>query len=320
MKKTFFLLLFSLCLLAFTTKAQPQNLVTNPSFEISDTCPNNLGEISIATPWISPTLGTPDYYNTCASAPSGVNAPNNVYGSQNAHSGLGYGGFVTYSLYDSNYREYLQVQLLHNLIKGKKYCVSFFVSLADSVEYSTKDMGIFFSTKAITSTNFFNLNQIPQIVEDTNITNKVNWTIVSGSFIADSTYSYITIGNFDDDLQCNALPSGVSSSSPQYGGAYYYIDDVSVTECDDTIATNDDVVQIPNVITPNNDGKNDYFVIENLPDNSELTIYNRWGNNVYQSLNYQNNWKADEVNAGTYYYLLTLPNKEVKKGFLEVIK
>jgi len=64
---------------------------------------------------------------------------------------------------------------------------------------------------------------------------------------------------------------------------------------------------VPNVITPNGDGKNDFLIIGNIPLNSELIIFNRIGKIVYQSKNYQNNWggKDSENNPlryGTYWY------------------
>ncbi|KAA9340298.1 T9SS type B sorting domain-containing protein [Adhaeribacter soli] len=78
---------------------------------------------------------------------------------------------------------------------------------------------------------------------------------------------------------------------------------------------------IYNIITPNDDGKNDAFVIENLkwyPQN-ELRLFNRWGMQVYQSKNYLNNWKAGNVSAGIYYYLFTA-NGKAWKGWVEVVK
>ncbi|WP_191906968.1 T9SS type B sorting domain-containing protein [Adhaeribacter soli] len=78
---------------------------------------------------------------------------------------------------------------------------------------------------------------------------------------------------------------------------------------------------IYNIITPNNDGKNDAFVIENLkwyPQN-ELRIFNRWGMEVYQSKNYRNNWKAEKVSSGIYYYLFITQGK-TWKGWVEVVK
>jgi gliding motility-associated-like protein len=76
-----------------------------------------------------------------------------------------------------------------------------------------------------------------------------------------------------------------------------------------------------NVITPNGDKLNEEFIIENLhlyPEN-ELNIYNRWGQNIFNSVNYQNNWNGENVSAGTYYYLFTSRGKKWK-GWLEIVK
>ncbi|MBN2616286.1 MAG: gliding motility-associated C-terminal domain-containing protein [Bacteroidales bacterium] len=70
---------------------------------------------------------------------------------------------------------------------------------------------------------------------------------------------------------------------------------------------------IPNVITPNGDGINDYFVISekgsDKPINtyfqsSELVIFNRWGRKVLDSKNYQNDWNGGNLPDGTYFYVL----------------
>ncbi|MBO9732900.1 MAG: DUF11 domain-containing protein [Chitinophaga sp.] len=88
--------------------------------------------------------------------------------------------------------------------------------------------------------------------------------------------------------------------------------------------TGDDIL-IPNVITPNGDGKNDKLVIIGVTryPNSSLFIYNRWGNMVFQSKNYQNNWDGNGLNEGTYYYILKLntPNGERSyKGWIELLR
>jgi gliding motility-associated-like protein len=54
------------------------------------------------------------------------------------------------------------------------------------------------------------------------------------------------------------------------------------------------ILEMPNGFSPNNDGKNDYFVIHGIeayPLN-EIQIYNRWGNLVYQMNNYENQWSG----------------------------
>ena len=65
---------------------------------------------------------------------------------------------------------------------------------------------------------------------------------------------------------------------------------------------------IPNAVTPNGDGKNDRFTIQGLHNyaNADLTIFNRWGNEVYRSRDYHNEWEAIGVSDGTYYYRLVL--------------
>ena len=73
---------------------------------------------------------------------------------------------------------------------------------------------------------------------------------------------------------------------------------------------------IPNVITPNNDKKNDTFVV-GFPE-TKLLIYNNWGKKVFENAAYKNDW-GNNMAAGTYYYLLTLPDGQTCKGWLEVI-
>ena len=312
-------------LFTFCSRGQT-NLVPNWSFEDTLHCPPSRTllpgsqQIADAIGWYNPTQESPDYYNQCSSFSGGVGVPANSLGYQNARTGVAYAGIGTYSLISSNDREYIEIKLKDSLRKGRKYCVSFYVSLADSVSYSNNDIGAYFSTTLIVSGSTGILPYIPQIENpSTNqLTSKTVWMEVSGNFIANGGEQYVTIGNFENDTN----PDTTYIQGGGYEGvllySYYYIDDVSVIECDDTIVT--DILQIPNVITPNNDGKNDAFYIQKLPAQSSLTIFNRWGNTVYHSLNYQNNWEADGVNSGTYYYLLTLPDGTLKKGFIEVIK
>jgi gliding motility-associated-like protein len=74
--------------------------------------------------------------------------------------------------------------------------------------------------------------------------------------------------------------------------------------------------QIPNIFTPNSDGQNETFFINGLPPDSDLQIFNRWGNLLFQSADYKNDWKT-EVD-GVYYYLLKVRDQEYK-GFVQVL-
>ena len=84
----------------------------------------------------------------------------------------------------------------------------------------------------------------------------------------------------------------------------------------------------PQGFSPNGDGTNDYYVI-NCPDAnptiSEMTIFNRWGNEVYHTSNgYKNNWdgnyKGQPLPDGTYYYIFKYHDgiNEDKTGFIVI--
>ncbi|MEO1261248.1 MAG: gliding motility-associated C-terminal domain-containing protein [Bacteroidota bacterium] len=87
-----------------------------------------------------------------------------------------------------------------------------------------------------------------------------------------------------------------------------------------------------NAVSPNNDDVNDYFYIakiENFPNN-RLWIYNRWGNQVFDSGSegYKNNWPGtwgDDIDLpdGTYYYILEWSdngNTTVQRGYFEMFR
>ncbi|OGX90340.1 hypothetical protein BEN49_23130 [Hymenobacter coccineus] len=79
---------------------------------------------------------------------------------------------------------------------------------------------------------------------------------------------------------------------------------------------------IPNVITPNGDGRNETFVLQGLEPNTwNIQIYNRWGKQVYQQVKYQGGWDAGGQPEGLYYYLLVQPlTGRQYKGWVEVIR
>ena len=75
------------------------------------------------------------------------------------------------------------------------------------------------------------------------------------------------------------------------------------------------LLNIPNIITPDSKGSliNETFFIENLDEfpGSSLVIYNRFGNKIYGTSNYVNNWSGDKYSDGTYYYVLTVPSSKL---------
>jgi len=81
-------------------------------------------------------------------------------------------------------------------------------------------------------------------------------------------------------------------------------------------------VAVYNIITPNQDGKNDRFIIEGIEHypNSVLTIFNRWGNKVLEEKGYKNNWdgkrNGNKLAAGVYYYVLELNDDRADRKYL----
>ena len=132
----------------------------------------------------------------------------------------------------------------------------------------------------------------------------------------------------------------VESQNEPYEAQLTVYDDCG---CDTTFTKNVYVLpvklKIPSVFTPNGDGINDTFVITIDDGNSgtgngnvtrasgndekplnvyyqstDLVIMNRWGQIVYHSKNYQNDWDGDDLSDGTYFYILKC------KGLKEVVQ
>jgi gliding motility-associated-like protein len=81
---------------------------------------------------------------------------------------------------------------------------------------------------------------------------------------------------------------------------------------------------IPNVITVNGDQMNDVFDIVNLKPNTTLIIQNRWGNVVFATEDYLNNWKGtdqlgNQLVEGTYFYQIITVEGNTWKGFVQLI-
>ncbi len=228
--KIFFFSVFTLCSLFSTS----QNLVPNPSFESYSTCPDDIGEINRCTSWknCSDNInGTPDYYNPCANLSTPIaGTPYNVEGYQLPHTGNSYAGILCYETNFPNWREFIGITLQTPLVVGQKYYISFFASL--SLEYSNINMntaidklGLKFTTINYDTINLSSVSNSSHILSNGFITDTLGWTKVSGSFIADSAYSFLMIGNFYDDANTNKIRYGGTPDS----NSYYFIDDVCVS-------------------------------------------------------------------------------------------
>jgi gliding motility-associated-like protein len=143
-------------------------------------------------------------------------------------------------------------------------------------------------------------NPAGNIIMDT-----ADWTKISGTFTAAGGERYMVIGSFWREAQCNAMQLG---SEWFLGG--YFIDDVLVCACEDT-TTEQPSLYMPNIFSPNGDGENDVlFLRAEKVRESELVIYNRWGEEVFRSSSQHQGWDGRaggrDCEAGVYVWHVRL--------------
>ncbi|MFS4493756.1 OmpA family protein [Maribacter sp. 2308TA10-17] len=219
------------CIL-FTGVALSQNLVKNPSFEEFVNCPKRLGNFNVdVTNWSTPTEGSTDYFNGCS---QDMGTPKNFNGTQLADFGEGYAGLYLYA--PDDYREYLQAELSDQLVKGKKYQVSFYVSLAERSDFAIKEFGVLFSKDKMQVAGRKELSKKKRYQQKGNDYNFMeigysnfysdtkDWILVHTQFIAKGTERYLTIGNFKSNPRTRMFKTKRNAKQ----GAYYYVDLVLV--------------------------------------------------------------------------------------------
>ncbi len=238
------LLLFAIF---FTHSARSQvNYVQNPSLEIYDTCPFSGDQIRFAKYWSaidsneywgnpSGTDGQPEYLNTCDPYANAASVPLNGYFYHYPRTGNGMATvlmfYYQYPQAPNYLRDYLQGRLYKPLTIGKNYCVTFYASQEQQSSYSIKQIGAYLDDGHIDTTHVPGMPQpqyTPQILNNSFVTDTLHWVKIQGSFTANGTEKFITIGNFFNNLQTDTATFNANSLLGNDG--YYLIDDVSVIE------------------------------------------------------------------------------------------
>lgn len=159
----------------------------------------------------------------------------------------------------------------------------------------------------------FNLSQYSLKFDAKNglprLTSRFDWTLTCSQF-ADLAGKDLVINFICEDNSCGPVKTDTMAVTLRMAN----IPDVQIVES-----------KIPNVITPNNDGKNDCFTVDGISDVAcgpqflQVDIYNRWGKLVFSSTDKKFKWCADGVTTGTYFYGLRFTDKTIK-GTLTVVK
>ena len=324
---------FLLCLIYIFifSKTQSQNLVPNPSFENYSTCPNSTAQIHLVSSWVSPSNGSPDYFNSCATN-TFCDVPSNFFGTQVPRTGNAYTQIVTYpsAIF---LREYVQVKLLSPLVAGQTYDVSFYTCLQDNSYRASNNIGIYISNIAPTAATMGPLPVVPQINETNVINDIINWRLISGTYTALGGEEYITIGNFYGDVSTS---TAINSSGSSIYATFYLVEDVCVTPQGGTGCSTVLPIQLLDFYGENNgqnnqlywktsmEINNDYFSIERSKDgqsfypigkvkgagnNSVKISYHFIDDNILDGINYYRLKQTDFNGDHTYSKTIALSRK-----------
>jgi outer membrane protein OmpA-like peptidoglycan-associated protein len=236
LKKYSSVLMIGLCALSAFAQ-QGENLVPNGSFESTDGKVKKLGGIASATGWTSPTGVRADLFSP--SKVPDINIPMNLFGKEDAREGSNYAGFVAFSYGNKQPRSYVMVKLDTPMKKGLRYCVKYYVSLAEASKYASNQIGANFAKKPFATEEKKIINDVAHILhpdnENKNINQLFSWEQICGTYIAEGGEKYLTIGNFAKDIDTHYEPNKKTKDLKvnQVIAAYYYLDEVSVQLLDE---------------------------------------------------------------------------------------
>ena len=136
------------------------------------------------------------------------------------------------------------------------------------------------------------------------------WTVVAGK------------GEFFDSTNARASINGLSPERNKF--LWTVKNGICPASLDTVLIVVRDLI-IPTLITPNMDGRNDYFVVGGFSaqPGAELIIFDRRGVQVYKNGNYDNSWNGidnnqDPLPEDTYYYVLKTKKDQSIKGFIVI--
>jgi len=149
--------------------------------------------------------------------------------------------------------------------------------------------------------------------------------------------SIIIISSTSDDSEIEVQSDGSIIYTPGYNFygvdtiVYQIFDYTGLSDIDTIFITVKPDLFVPEGISPNNDGFNDYLIIPGIDElDNELRIFNRWGVQVFHKVNYRNDVEAwngmaqnnvtlgnSKLPVGTYFYVLIVEGYDKPiKGFI----
>ncbi len=212
---------------------QGENLVFNHDFEKKQYCPYQYTIKSDKLPflgWYSPSEGTPDLFDHCSEV-NGV--PKNFAGVSQAKSRDAYAGLYL-GAKRQDYKEYLSQKLQKPITPGV-YKLELFVKLASFSGYQVDSLHLAFDNKPLTYNSDKTIDCHHFLIV-TNMSLKDvqndNWQIITKEITVHDTVEYLSIGNMEPYDQMTLRKRNITKrkSTMVDDFAFYYIDDVSITQ------------------------------------------------------------------------------------------
>jgi gliding motility-associated-like protein len=158
------------------------------------------------------------------------------------------------------------------------------------------------------------------------VDNKYLIKAVSNTNSLASDYTYTWINDKGDQIEYNSPTFNFTeyleklNDKPVLPLQFKVIVSYGSCEIEETFEVTDNLCGIPNTISPNGDGINDDFNLSSLNVNN-LTIFNRYGREVYRFAGKYNNqwhgqWEDGILPTGTYYYTISSENGDRKAGWI----
>lgn len=137
----------------------------------------------------------------------------------------------------SDSRTYVRNTLKSKLEAGKTYCVKFYINNSEYSSYSIDSFDAYFGGNEVDTITqaHLPLNYLtPQVKNPINnfITDTIDWSLITGTFIANGNEKYMVIGNFRSDALTNKIPNNLSLASQSNSYCTAGIDDISCIPID----------------------------------------------------------------------------------------
>jgi hypothetical protein len=298
-----------LCFLTGSISIFAQNLVPNPDFENYSSLPDSWSQWGRCDSWTSAggisvdgLYGDPDYFHVNGSG--SVQLPSTAPAYINPQSGDAVMGFLGYHdpyMTTTDVREYLMTQLTSPLVIGEYYELSFWISNGESGighYYSCDGIGLNLSVDPLNQGGPSYINQTPEMEISGDQWSNV-WEKKTFYFLADSAYSYLTIGNFYDDATINTTVQ-VTGPAP-FAGAYYYVDNFDVHLSSTQAGTNEVKLSTLQVYPNPSNQKIIISGLDQLQGIEEFQITSVSGELVYRSKISLENIDVSTIKAGVYF-------------------